>query len=313
MIEENELTPAQTSPGPAGGRDDPKKQASSQSEARRLSSVTSAGLGRRGTRRAAIVLLLATLIGAAAGAAGRTVVGDEYTSEAQVLWDANAEQALDRPAPSADANAMNRQVADQRAVMLSDVVVDVAAASVDADPDDYRAVVDVETAQDSNLITVSSTSSSPADSTAVVSALVDAYVAHVRSSGIEVVQDRLTALEPTIARLEAEVGPLEERLAVADPDDPGITALQSRYDRAAARLGDLVEQRESYQATIDSYNGQAYLVRAATEPTAPSSWSLTTSALIGATLGLAAGACLLALLRSRRTPSGAGGAVRPAA
>lgn len=239
-------------------------------------------------------------------------MGDKYTSEAQVLWDANGQQLLDRPAPSADANAMNRQVSDQQAVMLSDVVVDAAAASVDADPDDFRAAVNVESAQDSNLITVSSTSSSPAEATAVVSALVDAYVEHVRVSGVEVVQDRLAALQPTIDRLEAEVGPLGDQLAVADQDGPGFTALQSRFDRASARLGDLVEQRETFEAAIDSYQGQAYAVRAATEPTAPSSWSLTTSALVGATLGLAAGACLLALLHSRRAPAGAGGAVRPA-
>lgn len=306
------LTPAQTSPDPAGGRDDSKTSSSAQAGARRLSSVTPAGFGRRGARRVVIVLLLAAVLGGAAGAAGRTVVGDKYTSEAQILWDANGQQPLDRPLPSADANAMNRQVSDQRAVMLSDVVVDAAAAAVDADPDEFRAVVAVESAQDSNLITVSSTSSSPTEASSIVSALVTAYVEHVKASGIKVVQDRIDALQPTIDRLTAEVEPLANQLAVADQDEPGFTTLQSRFDRAAARLGDLVEQQEGYREAIKTYQGQAYAVRAATEPISPSSWSLTTSALVGATLGLAAGACLLALLRSRRSPAGAGGAVRPA-
>jgi uncharacterized protein involved in exopolysaccharide biosynthesis len=325
VAEENELTPAPTSTGLTDVRDDEKAHASSQTSGATktktkapapprppVPAVTSVRPLRRAVRHAALILLLAAVLGAAAGAAGRAVVGDKYTSEAQVLWDANAQRLIDPTIPSADANAMDRQVSDQRGVMLSDVVIAAAAEELRADPLEVREAVEIEGAPDSNLLTVSSTSSSPEEATAVVSALVAAYVEHVRVSGASVMLERAETLQRTVDRLAAEVGPLEGQLAGLDPDGSAFAAVQGRYDRAAARLAELIEQQESYRAAAETYEGQAYALRAATEPDSPSSWSLTTSALVGAALGLGLGACVLALLHSRRAPAGTGGASRPA-
>lgn len=255
---------------------------------------------RKGVRWIALALLVPALLGATVAAVGRTMVGDQYTSEAQVLWDANAQRLLDSTIPAADANSMERQVTDQRAVMLSDVVIAAAAEPLRAEPDAVREAITVENTADSNVLTISSTSSSPDDAAAVVGAVAQAYVDHVKRSGVESLQKRADTLVVTIERLTRDLGEANAQLAaIRDPDDPAFLAAQGRADRVAARLSDLLEQQEAFGAAAGTYTGQAYLVQAATVPEVPSSWSLPTSILIGGALGLALGAGGLVLFRGR--------------
>jgi uncharacterized protein involved in exopolysaccharide biosynthesis len=255
-----------------------------------------------------------TLLGAALVGAGSALSGPKYTSEAHVLWSPGALEYLgDTNAPT-DPNALDRQVVDQQQVILGDAVMGTAADLLNADVDELREVVAVAVQDESSLIVISTTSADPEEATTVTAAVTDAYVNNVRTAGTEALDNQAKLLDSSIDRLntelqsaQAELADVDGQLARLSVNSPAYAVTQGRADRAAtrsaetqSRLQDLLAQQESLRAAGAAYTGEAFTMRAASQPTAPSSASLTTSLMLGGALGLFIGACIVFFFFGRR-------------
>ncbi len=272
-------------------------------------------------RRAVGVLTLSTLLGAAVVGAGSAASGPKYTSEAHVLWSPGALEYLGETTAPTDPNALDRQVVDQQQVILGDAVMGGAADLLNADVDDLRESVDVAVQDESSLIVISTTSADPEEATTVTEAVTAGYIDYVKLAGKKALDDQAALLDSSIARLnqdlansQAELADVDAQLGGLSVNSPAYAITQARADRAATRsaetqirLQDLLAQQETLRAAGGVYTGEAFLMRAASEPTDPSSASLPTSLILGGALGLFIGACIVFFFHGRRhAPESAG-------
>jgi uncharacterized protein involved in exopolysaccharide biosynthesis len=258
------------------------------------------------------VVAAATILGAALGGVGSLVTPPEYTSEAHVLWSPGAAANLDDTVKD-DPNLIERQVTDQREVITSDAVMDSAGSVLGMDADALRKVVAVSIDKGSSLLTVSASDDTADSASAVVSAVTTSYVSYVRDNGIQAIRDRADVLQSTIDRQGAELAALNARLTDltgqlrgVSPTSAAYGALQGEIARLdtqvgelATRSGEVVEQQESLRAAAEKFPGQAFVVRKASVPKAPSSLSLPTALVLGGALGFVLGVCIVAFWRSR--------------
>jgi uncharacterized protein involved in exopolysaccharide biosynthesis len=292
--------PEPGAPQPIGAQPDPEAP-----RRRRLSSRT---------RRSVAVIGLSTLLGAAVVGAGSAASGPKYTSEAHVLWSPGALEYLGDTTAPTDPNALDRQVVDQQQVILSDAVMTTAADELDADVEELREIVAVSVQDESSLIVISTTGADADEATAVTESVTKVYIENVKASGAKALDDQAALLQSSIDRLntelqsaQAELTAATDQLAGLSVNSPAYAITQGRADRAATRsaeaqtrLQDLLGQQESLRAAGAAYTGEAFLMRAASEPVAPSSPSLPTSLMLGGALGLFIGACIVFFFVGRR-------------
>lgn len=266
------------------------------------------------------IVLVSTVLGAAAVGSGSALAGPEYTSEAQILWDPGALEYLgSTPAPE-NPDALDRQVNDQRQVVLSDAVVGEAAQSLDMDPEDLREAVAIEVQPGTSVLTVAGSADDAEDALALTTTLTSAYVDHARDSGTDALLRQADLLQPTIDRLlgeleavDAELGEVSAQLAATPVTSPAYGVLSARFDRLATRsadignrLADQLGQQETLRGTADSFPGQAFVIREPLVPEEPSSLSLPTALVLGAAIGLFIGACIVFFLFGRNVRFAAG-------
>ncbi|WP_347059035.1 hypothetical protein ABC795_01445 [Blastococcus sp. HT6-30] len=270
---------------------------------------------------------MSTALGAAAVGVGSTLAGPEYTSEAQILWDPDALEYLGSPPAPENPEALDRQVTDQRQVVLSDAVIGQAADSLDMDPEDLREAVAVEVRPGTSLLTIAGPADEPDEAAALTTTLTSAYVNHVRDSGVDAIQRQADLLQPTIDRLvgeleavDAELGEVSAQLAATPVTAPAYGVLSARADRLATRsadignrLADQLGQQETLRGTAESFPGQAFLLREPSTPEEPSSLSLATALVLGAAIGLFIGVCIVFFLFGRSARSAPGPATGYAA
>ncbi len=255
---------------------------------------------------------MATVLGALVVGAGSVVLGPSFTSTADVLWNPGALEYLGGATPDTP-DSLDRQVSDQREVVLSDAVVSGAADELGMDPDDVRDMLEVEVQTGSSLLVVSATADDADEAVEVSEAVTAAYVEDVRVSGAGALADQADILQGSIDRLTGETATLTADLAAANGElaqlpvtSPAYgaaqnraTGLSTRLTDASAELSDLVSEQESLRASAEAYPGQAFVLRDARTPTGPSSLSLPTALVLGAALGLLLGACVV-LYRTHR-------------
>lgn len=266
------------------------------------------------TRQAVVITTLATLLGAAAAGAGATLTDPTYSSESHLLWSPGALEYLGDDNPVTDPNALDRQVVDQAEVIESDPVIGAAAATLGVDEDDLREVVSVEIQEGTSRIVITGSGEDAATARDTTEAVTTAYTDYVKASGADALRQQAELLQSSIDRLTGELnaanGELDgvnRELAGLNVNSPAYAITQGRADRAAARsadaqtrLADLIGQQESLRAAADAFTGQAFTMRQAATPEAPSSLPLTTTVVLGAGLGLAIGLCVVFFLLGRR-------------
>lgn len=273
--------------------------------------------GRSRTKQSVAIVLVSTVIGAVAAGGGSALTGPEYTSEAQILWDPGALEYLGATRAPENPDALDRQVTDQRQVLLSDAVVDDTAQTLDMDPEDLRETVTISVQPGTSLLTVAGSADEPDEATALTSTLTSMYLDQVQESGVGALRQQADLLQPTIDRLAGELAGLDADLAQVSAElaatpvtSPAYGVLSARVDRLATRsadianrLADQLGQQETLRGTADNFPGQAFLVRAPSIPESPSSLSLPTALILGAALGLFIGACIVFFLLGRSARS----------
>lgn len=271
------------------------------------------------TRRAVAIVVSATVLGALVAGAGAALTAEQYTGSAEVLWDPTVLTTFGGEAPNSP-DAIDRQVADQRQVVLSDQVLDPVADDLDMDAEDVRDSVEVSTKSGSSVLTISATADDAEQAAAVSAAMTRAYVDFARAASAGTVADQAEVLQGSIDRLQNEAAALTDQLAVANRDLSTIPtasaaygAAQNRASQAFARLSDvttrlsdLIGQQDELRASVDVYPGPATVLRQAETPEAPSSISLPTALVLGAALGLLLGICAAFFLSRRWDVAGDG-------
>ncbi|SEP21370.1 hypothetical protein [Trujillonella endophytica] len=266
------------------------------------------------TRRAAAVVALATLLGAAAIVAGTTISGPSYSSESQLLWDPSATQFLGLT-PSDDPNSLERAVTDQRDVVTSDQIVDAAGDTLGLEGDVVRDAITVDVETGSSRLTITATADDAETAFRIADAVTTAYVQYVQRAGAEALVAQAAVLQPSIERLQGRWDELRQSLDGLTNQLGGLNINSAQYGAvqaqatqvgaeladAATRLADLRAQQESLTAGAEVYPGQAVPLRSPVEPTEPSSLSLPTAAALGAALGFLLGVCIVVLLHKRHT------------
>ncbi|MGX5655286.1 hypothetical protein ACWKWC_10995 [Geodermatophilus nigrescens] len=267
------------------------------------------------TRQAVVITALATLLGGALAGAATTLSDPTYTSESHVLWSPGALEYLGETVPT-DPNALDRQVVDQSAVIFSDAVLGTAAEGLGVDPDDLREELTVSLQDGSSLLVIAATAPEAATATETTDAVTTAYVDYVRTSGADALRQQADLLQSSIDRLNGELEAANRELEAVNGELAGISVnspayaiAQGRADRAATRsadaqtrLADLIGQQESLRAAAEAFTGEAFVMRQATEPEAPSSPSLVTSLVLGGGLGFFIGLCVVFFFLGRRSP-----------
>ncbi|WP_147261949.1 hypothetical protein [Blastococcus sp. TF02A-26] len=252
------------------------------------------------------------------------MTGQQYTASAEVRWDPTGLETVRASVPNSP-DALDRQVADQREVVLSDQVVNSAADELGMDPEEVRDIVEVGTQAGSSVLTISATDDDARQAAAVSAAMTTAYVDSARSSSAGVLADQATVLQGSIDRLQDEAAALNDELARVNADlatiptaSPAYGATQNRATQTsnrladvAARLSDLTGQQDTFRASADLYTGPASVLREAETPDNPSSLSVPTAAVLGAALGLLLGLCAVFFLSRRWNAPAEGG--RPTA
>lgn len=231
------------------------------------------------------LIIAALVVGALAGAVSTVVRGATYTSESQLSWDPSVRAELDPDFQTPDGTAFDRQVADQREVVLSDQVVGAAAKRLDLSAVALRDAVDVVTTPGSSVFTIDADASSAAESRRIANATTAAYTAALKARNAATLKARIAALAPVIAELRKQLG----------------TANGAAAGPLANSIGNLQSQSAGYSVTAQQVPVEATVLRAAVTPDRPSSLTPFVSAIIGAVLGLVLGVCIALLVR--RVPS----------
>ncbi|MGY1740268.1 MULTISPECIES: hypothetical protein [unclassified Blastococcus] len=271
---------------------------------------------RSRSRRGVLIAVVGALVGAIVGVAGAAVTATEYTSEAQVQWNPGALDYLSAtPSQPATPDLLDRQVADQRDVVTSDQVVEGVAAALSMDVDELRDAVAVDIQPGSSLLTISATAADPEEAARIATALTDGYVSTVENSGVDALTQQADLRQASIDRLTqerdaltAELNDLSNRLGGLSVNSAAYAVTQTRLAGVDARLGDVLirlndarAEQESLRASAEAFPGQAFRLRAATVPEAPSSLSTTTGAILGGALGLFLGVCVVLFLYGRHS------------
>jgi uncharacterized protein involved in exopolysaccharide biosynthesis len=254
-------------------------------------------------------VLAAMVVGALVAGAGAALTAEKYTGSAEVLWDPTVLTTFGGDAPNSP-DAIDRQVADQRQVVLSDQILDTVADDVDMDAEDVRDGVEVSTKSGSSVLTISATADDAEKAAAVTAAMTSAYVDFARSASAGTVTDQAEILQGSIDRLQNEAAALADEVAAANRELSTIPsasaaygAAQNRASQAFTRLSDvttrlsnLIGQQDELRASADVYPGPASVLRVAETPEAPSSMSVPTAMVLGAALGLLLGVCVVLFL-----------------
>ena len=273
------------------------------------------GLRRHSSRLWLVVA--AALAGMAVALAGNLVLGPSYTSETGVLWDPSSAQLVDETV-TVDPNLLDRQVTDQQDVIASDAVIGAVSDDLGVDVDDVRDAISTTVADGSSLITISAKSDTADSAMQIAAAVTNAYVQYLATSGADSLTARADALQTTIDRqnaqlttLTAQLNDQTNQLETVDTASSTYAVLQGQVTQLSGqvsdltgRIADVVDQQESLRAAAEIYPGAARVLQQAELPTAPSSFSLPVTVVLGAGLGILVAGCVIGLQVARNPAAG---------
>jgi uncharacterized protein involved in exopolysaccharide biosynthesis len=231
--------------------------------------------------RRRVLVLIATLGMAVPAFAVSALQPPVYQSSASLLL---AQQELDANSNIGTAELTDRQMNTQVALLTSDEVGEAARRH------GATTVVRALTATNSNVITLTATTTDPAKASATVEAYARAYAEY------RIEQARRT-IDEAAAELEERIGRLQEQIR-ALPRPEQRAALEPQQANLQAQLGRLQTQRGLVGSGVIT-------VRKPNTPTSPISPTPVRDALLAMVVGLVLGislAVLLETLRLRRTP-----------
>ncbi|MCY7396083.1 MAG: hypothetical protein LH468_08030 [Nocardioides sp.] len=218
----------------------------------------------------AACLLVALCAGVAAWAADTR--DTTWTSVAKVVYGAqSSDPLLGRDSVPDD---VDRTLATQAQVVLSDTVMSGAAATLEISVPALTRRTEVENVTDSNVLAISTTATAADDAARRAQVVAEQYVATTRSQARQGLTDQAAALDQPIADLRSTIAAAPLRGPLSD-----TTALD-------ASLNNLLQQQSQLRAASSSEKGPVQVLAEAQAPTSPSSVSVATAAVIGAGLGL---------------------------
>jgi hypothetical protein len=220
---------------------------------------------------------------------------------------------------------LERQVTDQEDVITSDAVIGEASRVLGMEGSDLRELVTVDIQEGNSRIIITATGPDAERVTATTATVTEAYVDYVQTAGAEALRRQADLQQPTVDRLTGEVQAANDELARVDREladssasDAASTVAQSRAARAATRsadaqtrLADILALQESLRAASEDFTGEAFVMRQASEPEAPSSLSLPVALILGGGLGFFIGLCAVFFLLGRRRSSASPPGRRP--
>jgi uncharacterized protein involved in exopolysaccharide biosynthesis len=235
------------------------------------------------------VILLSALIMAGAVAGLAAARPPAWTSTESVLYGSDSSSLLSGAAPStAD---VQRTLATQAQIVLSDQVLDSAASGLDVPLRELRKDVQVTDLPDSNVLTISVSAASAREAKRRTELVTNGYIAYSTKVARQSLADQAESLSPSIAQLRRQLA----RVGDTSGDSSPLTSA----------LSSLVQRQIQLSSAAKAEEGAARVISTAELPETPSSVSTKSAALVGAGIGLVLGFGLALLLGRRRKPTGA--------
>ena len=253
-------------------------------------------------RRHWVLLLVSVVLGGLGGVAVSLAGEDVYRSDAELLLSASSTSS-----PFLDASGSgdpDRRLVNEMELMESGGIRD------QVEEQTGRSIsVDASGSDDSDVITVSTTSSSPDEAADDLEAWVDAYIQIQRDGEAGQLRDAAARASEAVEDVQAQLAevrrPLREAEAAvaAAPEGPErdaavLLAAQLREEigpeitELQAQAGTLREQITALESDATTLAGSLSVITPATTPSEPDTAGFTGAGLIGAVVGLLLGLAL---------------------
>ena len=236
------------------------------------------------------VILLSALVTAGVLAGLAAARPPSWTSTESVLYGSDSSNLLSGAAPST--SDVQRTLATQAQIVLSDQVLAGAASRLDVPLRDLRKDVQVTDLPDSNVLTISVSAASAQEAKRRTELVTNGYVAYSTKVARKSLADQAESLSPSINQLRRQLARIGD--TSAGDSSPLTSALSS-----------LVQRQIQLSSAAEAEEGAARVISTAELPETPSSVSTKSAAVVGAGIGLVLGFGLALLLGRRRRPTGA--------
>ena len=245
-------------------------------------------------RRGWIIIAWTVALGVIVGGASYFLQTPVYETSAQVLLQQNDPSQSNQPGAQIDAASF---AASQVLVVRSPAVTRAAAAKLPGhpSPDVVLSQVRVLISPTSSLLTITASSSDPAQAQATANALATTYIANSRQRRIANLRAAVNDLTPQLNALQRQIAALDAQIRTARTKAGG---LQARRDATFVQYQALFAQQAALRVQIKLTHGQAQLSSAAGLPSSPVSPKPLKDAALGATAGFLIGVGIV-LLREK--------------